>query len=187
MLGKTNAVVGDSTPQYQGSYNVTSNGTLATANKKMTQDLVVNVASKIDNLIDRSITSINSNVDEIGEYACYGCSQLITASFPNAIYIYKQSFMSCNKLKTASFLKAVEISPMVFYGCRKLNSLTFGANQICTLNVNSVFNNAGTQNDNPNHIIYIYVPSDLIESYKIATNWSNLYNDGRVDFLPITE
>lgn len=31
----------------------------------------------------------------------------------------------------------------------------------------------------------LYVPSDLVDSYKVATNWSALYNNGTMEVLPI--
>lgn len=69
----------------------------------------------------------------------------------------------------------------------KLNYLVLRQDTVMTCDSTNVFNGVGTQNANPNHIIYIYVPSNLIHDYKTATNWSTLYNNGRVDFLAITE
>ena len=73
-----------------------------------------------------------------------------------------------------------------FNGCVKLKYLIFRSVTVHSLNSLSNFTNAGTQNDNPSNVIYIYVPSSLISSYRTATNWSTLYNNGKVEFVAIS-
>ena len=179
MIGKTNAVVGDSTQQYQGSYNITQNGTLATANKKMTQDLVINVSGSVD-IVQRNYNIPNLRTSNVTTYISYS---------NQATNIPQYAFNDCEDLERATFPQTVyTINNNAFSMCLKLKSLTFkDSSNVVTLSSTNVFNSAGTNNDNPNHIIYIYVPSDLVESYKTASNWSKLYNNGKVDFLPITE
>ncbi len=180
MIGKTNAVVGDSTPQYQGSYNITQNGTLATANKKMTQDLVVNVIDdNLEKIIDRTITNYsNDSIVKIGNCAFQNCKLLTDVLFTNATTIEANAFYGCSRLNAATFLKTTYIDRQAFRNSQ-LKKITLGANQVCQIADTSIFN--------PSANIIVYVPSNLIEDYKAATNWSTLYNNGRVDFLAITE
>lgn len=155
------------TPEYEGSYEITSNGTYATSGKKMTQDLVVNIsgATNFEKLIDGSIVNVTSDVTTIKKYA----------------------FRDCLLLKTCVFNNVTTISTFSFYDCSSLESITIKTNSVASLDINVFGNQAGSLNDNYNHKIYIYVPSDLVDSYKTATNWGNYYNNGKIDIFAITE
>ena len=57
-------------------------------------------ASRFDAIVDRSITEIKSNVKTIGQYAFYGCTNLITAAFPKATSVEGYAFNGCTNLTT---------------------------------------------------------------------------------------
>lgn len=50
-------------------------------------------------LIDRSVTHIESDATQLGEYSFRGCTKLVSAKFPKATYIAAQVFCGCSALK----------------------------------------------------------------------------------------
>ena len=60
-------------------------------------------------VIDKSVTSITSNVAEVGQYAFYGCEHLESASFPEATTICGGAFAGCKALVSISGPKVTEI------------------------------------------------------------------------------
>ena len=97
------------------------------------------------------------------------------------------TFQYCSKLHTA-YLPNATVSTYTFYGCKKLTKLEFNNTNIST----NTFQNSGLttlilRNSNVATLSninafsgtpiasgtgYIYVPDELVESYKVATNWS---------------
>ena len=114
-------------------------------------------------------------VTSIGTYA-FQSSGLQSVNFPLLTSINTRAFTLCQSLTSASFPLVTSIGNYAFDSCGLLTSITLGANQVCTLsNANAM----------PSQNITVYVPSDLITSYQTATNWSSLYNNGRVTFVAI--
>ena len=147
-----------------------------------------------DAIINRTITDISSNVTIIERNSFYSCSKLESASFPNAIEIYDNAFRDCTSLKTIYIpqtqvlyglalrnCKALEIVDLpsttkffssVFYDCVNLHTLILRANVVCAMsNINVLYNTAIEKGNG-----YIYVPDNLVDSYKSASNWSNFAN-----------
>ena len=123
----------------------------------------------LDALIDRSITEISSSsATSIGSYAFYSCSSLTTVDFPVATSIGTSAFQNCSSLTTANFPVATSIRTSAFQYCRSLKSLLLRNNKVCTLSNTNTFNSTPISSGTG----YIYVPSELIEQYKTANNWS---------------
>lgn len=186
-----------SIPEYTGSYNVTANGTLSTANKKMTQDLVVNVASSgvdvvstydatIPNSAMRNlnITSYTSETNTRIEGNCFwGCASLEKVYIPNGFLYDNSHFRECTSLKSV-YLKGVTnygIGRYAFYNCNSLQKVAL-ANPDGVVPLNYTGYDTIPRLTPP---IKFYVPSSLIASYQTATNWSTLYNNGYITFEDI--
>lgn len=132
----------------------------------------------------------------IGEKAFYNCTSLETIDLPLAKIIETRAFQYCYSLKSVKFplvtgigeaafyyctsLVTVDLPIMkkfnvaTFFGCSALTSLVLRGN-FCTLAALNALD--GTQISNKKG--YIYVPSALVDSYKSATNWSELANQFR--------
>lgn len=127
----------------------------------------------------------------IGQYAFYKCSNLNTVNFPELASIDMQSFNGCKNLKTVFFPalttintntfrdcggltrvelpSVVSIAGNVFYNCLALVCVILSNTEtVCTLTNVSAFANTPIQSGTG----YIYVPDNLVDSYKAATNWS---------------
>ena len=144
----------------------------------------------IDALIDRTITEISSNITSIGSNVFYECSELTTADFPVATSIGNYAFYICSALTTADFPVVTDIGSNAFYECSELTTADFPlvtsiasnafrycskltvfilrSETIAKLGSYNVFLSTPIESGTG----YIYVPSALIEQYKVATNWS---------------
>ena len=142
-------------------------------------------------LMNTLVTLDNSIATTLRARACQQCTKLVTVNLPLVTSLGSYAFYQCSGLETVKLPKLTSVSTQVFYGCTKLKhadcgqlanipAQTFNAcsaltelilrktNAICTLsNVNGVNNSPIGKGTG-----YIYVPSALIEQYKVATNWS---------------
>ena len=135
-----------------------------------------------DGLIDATLREYsNDRVTYIRPYAFF-VSWLTAVSFPAATNIGTAAFGYGNVI-TASFSALTNIGTNVFNNCYSLTTLILrNTAQVCTLSSTNVFTSCyhyhGTKNPtyNPKGLKdgYIYVPASLINSYKVATNWSTL-------------
>ena len=109
------------------------------------------------------------NATTINMYAFQKCSELTSISIPNATSILNSAFQECSKLSSADCGNTTSLAPAAFHGCSSLKALYLrNTRAVCTLsNVNAL---SGTPIANGEG--YIYVPNDLVKSYKSATNWS---------------
>lgn len=84
------------------------------------------------------------------------------------------SFRECNKLAYVDLASATEIKGFSFYKCSALTTLIIRTGSVCvspSIPCSSTPIASGTG--------YIYVPRDLVDSYKAATNWSTYANQFR--------
>lgn len=141
------------------------------------------------NCTNLTSVSIGSGLTRISEDAFMGCSGLTSINIPNSVTaIYGSAFEGCTSLTSAtignnvtsisvsafencSSLTSVTIPSGVtsigsyaFYGCSSLTSVTIEAETPPAIGLQIFFNT----NDCP-----IYVPSDSVNAYKTATNWSD--------------
>lgn len=127
-----------------------------------------------------SLTTVNIPAVNLGgSQVFYNCTALTTISFPNAVSTTASNmFEGCTALETCNLGKCYRITNYAFYGCTSLTNLTLEHTAVVALQNINAFGNA-TQP------ITVHVPSSLISSYQTATNWSTLYNNGRVVFVAI--
>jgi hypothetical protein len=129
-----------------------------------------------------SLTSIDfPNVTTIGNNAFFDCKSLTSVIFPKVVAVGQSAFRNCRNLKTIEFLDNVQFkNSNLFTNCYSLKSLILRNGQILSLTqtnlLDSCYHFTGTVNEtyNPEGLKdgYIYVPTNLVEEYKVATNWS---------------
>lgn len=152
-------------------------------------------------MIDRTITSIviPSDVTTIGQYAFYNCDSLQSVTIPNSVTsIGINAFYQCINLTSIDIPDSVtSINASAFRFCRSLTSVTIGSGvrninanaflgcyKLTSIIVNAItppalanVNAFNSTNDCP-----IYVPSESVEVYKAADNWSSL--SSRIQAIP---
>lgn len=128
----------------------------------------------------RSLTSvvIPSGVTSILGGTFYQCSGLTSVTIPNGVTsIDESAFHQCSSLTTVKIPSSVTFIGHTAFGyCTGLTGITIEATTPPTLDGN-VFTNT---NDCP-----IYVPADLVNTYKAAPNWSYYYSN-RIQAIPTT-
>lgn len=104
----------------------------------------------LNSLIDRSITEIsNDEVTSVGAYTFYNCSKLTSVNLSKCLSIGSLSCAYCSSL-TAFIITTTS--------------------RACTLTNTDAFTNTPIATSTTEG--FIYVPDDLVESYRDATNWT---------------
>ncbi len=116
-----------------------------------------------------SLTSLDlPNVTSIGNSAMRNCISLTSLDLLNVTSIGNSAIRNCISLTSLDLPNVTSIGNGAMLSCTSLAKLKIGANQVVTLsNTNAL---QGTQIAAGKG--YIYVPDNLVESYKTATNWS---------------
>lgn len=107
------------------------------------------------------------NVENISLQAIYGCKVLKKVYVPKLTYLNDQVFRACSALTRADIGNCTSIGAMCFF-MTKLDTLIIHTSSVCTLENTNAFQSTPIANGTG----YIYVPDDLVEAYKGATNWS---------------
>lgn len=109
------------------------------------------------------------NVTNVGGEAVRQCSYLVNVYLPKCTNLSGYSFGICPLLETVELGAVTNIRAYDFYNCPKLKTLIINnTTTVCSLaNVNA-FTGSGVESGTG----FIYVPNNLVSSYKTATNWS---------------
>lgn len=115
---------------------------------------------------------------EVGSYAFSGCAVLSSVSLPKCEIVKGSAFAYCRILQTLSLPMCKSIDVRAFYFCDKLESLYLLSTTVCSLvGGTAVFGNTPLSNSNYlGHYGSIFVPSDLVDTYKASQYWSQ-YSD----------
>lgn len=129
----------------------------------------------------RNLISVDlPNVDTINQRAFDYCTKLISAKLPLASYIGQSAFEGAEKLQRFDSSMATTITYTTFKSCYSLTAVILRKNALCTLQSTTSFDKCyhilGTVNAtyNPEGLKdgFIFVPDNLLENYRQATNWS---------------
>ena len=115
----------------------------------------------------------------IGGSALRNCSALTSVSLPSATSIGDSAFRICSALTSVSLPSATSIGNNALRSCSALTTLYIGteSDTVCTLsNIDAI----------PSNVTDIYVPVDLLDSYKTATNWSSFADKIKSYEVPVS-
>ena len=156
---------------------------------------IPNAFPMLYSLIDRSITEIeDENLITIGSNTFSNCTKLKRAYLPNVTSINGASFQNCSALvdvtlpsliwtgnngmqgcgfTTLDLPKCQRLNGSMFVNCTKLTALILrSTSQVCTLASIDVFKNTPVESGAG----YVYVPRSMVDSHKVATNWTTFAN-----------
>ena len=120
------------------------------------------------------------NVTSAGANIFYACYALSTVNLPSLISISSNMFAYSSLLKRLDFPSVESIDTRAFSSCSRLVTLVLRkADAVCTLKNVNAFTNTPIEKGTG----FVYVPDNLVEQYKAATNWSTYANQ----IKPISE
>ena len=134
-----------------------------------------------------ALTNINlPAATSIGQYAFYGCTGITDVNLSAATTIGQYAFSGCSNLECVDLSGSAKltISAYAFQNCKKLNAVIIRSDIVATLSGT----NALTGTLIEQGLGGIYVPDDLVDTYKAATNWAtyaaNIYP---ISAYPVTD
>lgn len=74
--------------------------------------------NQIDKMLNGSIATINSNVNKIIGYGCYGIRTLVSVNLPEATSIGTYAFRNCDNLASINAPKVTSLGTYAFYGTK---------------------------------------------------------------------
>lgn len=132
----------------------------------------------------------SESVTTVGAYGFYGLSKLEKVDLPNATSVAGNGFMNCTALRSVNLPKVKSLANYAFQGCQSITELdlpslqsmqgaVFSNNKsltalilrnanVCTLGNANVFGGTPIASGTG----FVYVPDNLVDSYKAARNWS---------------
>lgn len=111
--------------------------------------------TELNAVIERTIESIKTDANIVGDYAFYKCTNLTVCELTNATVIRSYAFNNCTKL----------------------NKLVIRTASVCGLSYTNVL--ASTPFGSGKSGGTLYVPSALIDSYKAHGTWKLIIGDNR--------
>lgn len=117
-------------------------------------------------------------------YAFAYCGAMTSCDVKQASSISTYAFYGCSALVKIEFDRITSIAGNAFASCTKLATLILRSPTMVSLSATTAFTSTKIAGSGG----YIYVPSALIEEYKVATNWSTYASKFRAieDYPDIT-
>ena len=111
--------------------------------------------------------TLPNNIVTIGDQIFYYCYSLTNINLPNnTTRIGYHAFAYCSSLTSITIPESVKsIDGTAFSGCHNLKQVIINADIVVTIQSDSFSTNA--------YNTKFYVPDNLVEDYKVATNWVN--------------
>lgn len=132
-----------------------------------------------------AITEVDMpKVTTLGTYAFARCSGFTYLKLPKAGAIPQFCFNYCSKLVTLDLPSVSSFAASAMASCSKLTALILRRSTMVSLGSANVLNGTPIASGTG----YIYVPSNLVDSYKAAKNWSTFASQFRAieDYPEIT-
>ena len=158
---------------------LTEKGVEATADETTTAlvDKIAEISGE-DTLLKRIKNELSEfYTDEavtISDHLFNGCSNLIKFAAPNATGIGGYVFLGCGSIKYIDVGNSSAYNANTAVGCHKIKTIIMRSKSVAVLSVKFSNNISIT-----NGTCYFYVPKELVEEYKQATNWSVYANQIR--------
>lgn len=132
---------------------------------------------------DGGPTGVRCNaLKTVGQRCFYGCSGLTIVTLPSVTNIYEYAFYNCTQLTRVDLGSNItQIGNYGFYGCSRLEKVIIRRTSGVPTISSSTFNSSGIASGNG----FVYVPNELVESYRSANYWSNYAN--RIDGIEFTK
>lgn len=107
-------------------------------------------------------------VETVDAFSFLDCIALHSVNLPALVSVGVQAFRNCSAITKLDFPCVTHIERIAFRGCSTLVALILRAPTVCVLAAST------TMMDTPiaNGTGFVYVPDDLVEQYKTATNWA---------------
>ena len=132
----------------------------------------------------RMVSLYLPNATNKANYLVNDCGSLTSIDVSSLTEVGDNAFQQCYVLEEVDFPSVTKINQNSFYNARTLKRMILRHNQVVTLfSVNSFVNTPFRGYNGQTGVFY--VPSSLISSYKSASNWSTLFNEGYCSFEAI--
>ncbi len=106
-------------------------------------------------------------VTTIGVQGFKGCEALEAIELPYLANVFESAFYSCQKLKRIDLGTSDKVRNQAFKLCSSLETVILRRETVVTLETTNAFQGTPIESGTG----YVYVPDDLVNSYKKATNW----------------
>ena len=137
---------------------------LTTVNLPEVTSIGVNTFNSCTNLTTVNLPKATS----IGESVFVDCTKLTTINLPKVTSLGNYCFLRCSSLTTVDLFSMTSIGNNLFSDCSSLTALIIRTNAVTPITAFNTFNNTPIASGTG----YIYVPDDLVDSYKAASGWS---------------
>lgn len=174
----TDSIIDGSVVEYKDN-TIQTLGALSFASCKLLKTVDCPAVTSLSNNVFWNDTSLESasfpSATRFGTDVFNGCSALMSVNVSKCTDVTASMFYTCGTLPMIEFDSIAAIRKTAFASCLSLTALIIRGSSVGVL----VNTNAFQATPIASGTGYIYVPAALIDSYKIATNWSTFANQLR--------